>query len=64
MARKDISPCDCSIIPVSPTEGKQVFPNTEEELREAIDRARDRPGSCALCPGCYRVFPTADLSRS
>ena len=53
-----ISPCDCSVLPMSPREAEVVFRETDEELREVMDRARVRGG--AFCPKCHAVFDSAD----
>jgi len=63
MSLNDMSPCDCSIIPVSPREADAVFPTIEEQLQSAIDEAEKRSGAHVLCPGCYRTFPSKEIER-
>jgi len=63
MSLNDMSPCDCSIIPVSPKEADSVFPKMNEELHSAIDKAKNLTGAHVLCPGCYRTFPIKEVER-
>jgi hypothetical protein len=58
-----ISPCDCSIIPVSPQEAYAVFPTIGEELQSAIDEAESLSDPHVLCPNCGRTFTTGEVGR-
>lgn len=62
MSLNSLSPCDCSIIPMSADEADSVFISQDDRLESTIAKARR--ADSALCAGCYRVFDRENVGET